>query len=247
MRAASVVMTLGIVAVGAGAFLAVATTPAFAPYVQQVSGKRGPREVLPGIYRPEPEAPSYVSGLTGPDDTAPNVDAESGFRVRPGAQQGTIVLEMPRWAGETQAWVESGRRAWQSWQGLVEPGWVEPEWDAPRQRSDPDAPDYGRRNRQDNPYGDVPRRRFDDERGRYDDFENDQADEPYAGPEYWSGQEDQSYAPTRQDRGVKRYAQAPEGIRDARRAVEPSSEDDAARAARRAQDVARDVRAAEAL
>lgn len=213
MRAISMVMILGVVAVGAGAILAVATTPAFTPYAKRGVEQRTPLVAVTG----KDQIPAYF-----PEADAPESDDAYGFRIRPGFQQGTIVLELPRWAGETQAWMERGRRAWHDWRDLIEP-------DRETSSADNYSQGYGsedREDREDRSYG---------YRDRDEDFESDQ----YAGPAYWADRARQSY-----DVGPQRYAEAPKA---ARRTVEPSVEDEAARAARLAQDAARDVRAAEAL
>jgi hypothetical protein len=255
MGAARVVISLAALGIAAGAYLAVATMPSFAPYEQRPrtappilpaptldpgqdsAFAQGPGYALPPAYDSsdesyDPADDGYGSSNDG-YDLLPQPPRESDVpRFAYGPQRGTVILELPRWVDDGGEWMELGRRALREWSGRArefeERQFAERQSEERRER-------YGSRH----PDADE---RYTDRRGARDDG-------PYGYvPRYERGGEEQGYT-----RPESPYMQAP--LRDAapggveRQA--PSSgntlPDAAAQAAQRARDAARDVRAAESL
>lgn len=239
MGAARAIFALAGLGIVAGACLAVATTPSFAPYAQR---PRTARPVLADAASAPDEdaqlaqAPRYApeygyTPVTGdlyddlPDDDYGPADGgyaehrrprheHEGLRFAVGPQHRTVILELPRWMADSGEWMELGRRALREWEG----------------RGDVLREDYAPRFEQ---------RRSDDERlterQRYGARPLPQAPAPYV----------QAPAP---------YAQTPRDERSAgpvtrQGPAQPfagdTALDAAAQAAQRARDAARDVRAAE--
>lgn len=111
MGAMRLMFSLGVVGIAAGAYLAFATVPSFAPYQD--------RRASAPVVLSEP-----IQGDRQGYDLAPPAaeQRDDGVRLRPDFAQGTLVLELPRWAQETGSWIALGRQAWQQWNGSVDPG-----------------------------------------------------------------------------------------------------------------------------
>jgi hypothetical protein len=104
-------MTMAVVAIGAGAFLAMSTIPAFAPY-QKHKPDRVPLVAVPEAG--DEQVPGAVYGLAPPRSQNSSGD-EFGVDLR----GGDLVVHLPRWAEDGGEWLTLGRKAWQDW---VEPG-----------------------------------------------------------------------------------------------------------------------------
>lgn len=104
-------MTMAVVAIGAGAFLAMSTIPAFAPY-QKHKPDRVPLVAIPEAG--DEQAPDSAYGLAPPRSQSSSGD-EFGVDLR----GGDLVVHLPRWAEDGGEWLTLGRRAWEDW---VEPG-----------------------------------------------------------------------------------------------------------------------------
>jgi hypothetical protein len=218
MGTARLMTMMGIVAIGAGVFLAVATIPAMAPYRQERPERAAMRAPLPQALAPPAPGPAY--GLLPGAENSPDDD----FHI--GSRDGAWVVEVPRWTEDGGAWLALGRHAWQDW---VEPGDDEAGGDARD-----DEPRYARPDRRrwdDRGYGyEVPRsaRRWSDDGS---DRSDDEADD-----ERWNDMGEPPLPPV--------YGDAPDARRFEQR-QDTTEADAAARAADRARDAARDVRAAE--
>ena len=220
MAAARLVMTMAVVAIGAGAFLAISTIPAIAPYQQHKPDRTAP---VAALAEPKPDtepAPAY--GLAPP--TAPGRSDDS-FAL--GTRDGRPVLELPRWVEDGGAWVTLGRRAWHDW---VEPELSSDESEepgyAPRRRyRDEDAPGYAARPRDAERYDRGPPRHWEDEdAGGYDETDR------------WSPAGDPPAPYAQRGRDRPQFSD---------RLSADTAADPATAAARRARDAARDVRAAQ--
>lgn len=220
MATARVVTMMAIVAVGAGALLAISTIPAIAPYQQHKPNRAASLAPLPGPEIEREQAPAY--------DLAPApMQERSDDSIALGSQDGRLVLELPRWVEDREGWVTLGRRAWRDW---VEPEYEPDESDqrgyAPRdrrswdKRADDSEPGYGARHER------PARRWYEDEEGdAYGESWSQPIEPPLASAAPYVAQRPESgFGPERQER--------------------PAA-DGAARAAARARQAARDVRAAE--
>lgn len=96
---------MGVVGAGAGAFLALSTIPSFAPYRDRVDS--------------EPYAGMADGGRAYAQAHAARArgaaEPEQGLAIRLGAERGTLVLDLPAWAGDTVEWMGFGRRVWDDW------------------------------------------------------------------------------------------------------------------------------------
>lgn len=119
MGAARMMFSLGVVGVAAGAYLAFATVPSFAPY-------RDRRATAPVVLSQPIQGDRQTADLS-----APSQERGDGLRLRPDFEQGTLVVELPRWAQETGSWYAFGRRALQDWNG-----WIDPQDDRERSWND---------------------------------------------------------------------------------------------------------------
>lgn len=221
MGATRVVMTMGmIVAIGAGAFLALSTIPALAPYQERGHDRRTPLVALP-----EPETRSEIPAAPAYGLAIPSEQESSDDDFRLGSHDGRLVIELPRWIEDGGAWLTLGRHAWRDW---VEPGDQSDDEDeqryAPRRHGDRDDGAYGTRQ-------DYAQRR---ERQWRDD-EN----ETYGGDDHWSERIEPPLPPTAP------YASDRQARRESDAAQSQAPADAAASAAARAHEAARDVRAAE--
>lgn len=104
MSAARMVL-MGVVGAGAGAFLALSTVPSFAPYRDRADSRPYSDEAEGG------HAYAEAHALRQQGDPEP----EQGLAVRLGPDRGTLVLDLPAWAGETVEWMGFGRRVWDDW------------------------------------------------------------------------------------------------------------------------------------
>lgn len=104
MSAARMVL-MGVVGAGAGAFLALSTIPSFAPYRDRPDSRPYAGESDGG----HAYAQAHAAREQG------EVEPEQGLAVRLGAERGTLVLDLPAWAGETVEWMGFGRRVWDDW------------------------------------------------------------------------------------------------------------------------------------
>lgn len=161
MGATRLITTLAILGIGAGAYLAVTATPSFAPYEKR-------RNSLPVVIA-EPSAPAADLARPARDEE------DSGFRVSPDWQQGTVVLELPQWAQETGRWYDFGRRAMDELGAWTQPFREERTWDDPRGTRD-----------------ERPRWREDEQAlaPRQDLGSSDDEASGYAPPQRWSRSED---------------------------------------------------------
>jgi hypothetical protein len=100
---------MGVVGAGAGAFLALSTIPSFAPYRDATSRPYSDESDNGQAY-----AQAHASREEGQTET------EQGLAVRLGPERGTLVLELPDWAGETVAWMGFGRRVWDDWRQVTD-------------------------------------------------------------------------------------------------------------------------------
>jgi len=101
MGAVRWVFTVGIIGMAAGAALAVATIPAFAPYAD-----RERRDTS------DSEAEDYATTAR-----------ERHFNVEPGPRSGSVTLDVPGWVESAAGWIALGRRAmdeWSDWTGTGE-------------------------------------------------------------------------------------------------------------------------------
>ncbi|MBB4857493.1 hypothetical protein HNO88_000800 [Novosphingobium chloroacetimidivorans] len=129
------IFSLGVIGAAAGAYLAFATVPSFAPY-------RDRRASAPVVLS------QPIQGDAQAPDLAPSADTrDDGLRVRPDFEHGTLVVELPRWAQDTGSWIAFGQRTLRHWSGSIDPGSdSERGWEdrAPRgaQRREEDDRDY---------------------------------------------------------------------------------------------------------
>ncbi|WP_159873031.1 hypothetical protein [Novosphingobium sp. 9U] len=194
--------SLGVVGIAAGAYLAFATVPSFAPYQDR-------RASAPVVLSQPIQGDRQNADLAAPAEERGN-----GVRLRPDFEQGTLVLELPRWAQETGSWFALGRRALQDWSGEVGPenGADGRSWNdrAPHgsQRKDDSEPGYS-----------MPRPRYDDGGYGYRSHGQDEADDSYA-PEGWSAAE-QDWA----ERGSDAAADAADRAREVARDVHDALQD----------------------
>lgn len=236
MGATRMVMAMAVLAIGAGAFLAVSTIPALEPY--RIAKREGSAPLVAAR-----DSEQDVRQL--PEYGVPPPNGSSGQTPRPGMQDQSQVLELPRWVEDGGEWLVVGRRAWRDW---VEPG------DADAEPFDTGGPvrghDYGygyrdddRRNyRQDYAPGYQPR----GERHWRD--EEDGAETPYGEQQQQWIQPLPPSAPALAQSGG--YGEPPQTRRESgtmrQRAPAPAG-DAADSAAERARQAAQDVRAAESL
>jgi hypothetical protein len=96
---------MGVVGAGAGAFLALSTIPSFAPYRDRADSRPYAGEADGGR--------AYAQAHAARNQGAP--EPEQGLAVRLGAERGTLVLDLPAWAGDTVEWMGFGRRVWDDW------------------------------------------------------------------------------------------------------------------------------------
>jgi len=111
MGAVRLAVTMAVIGVAAGACAAVAMMPAFAPFRE-----RDRRSEQPAIVFDRANEPS--SGQAYADAGRQRTELDSSFAITPGPRDGTVVLELPRWANEAKDWVGVGERAlgaWRSW------------------------------------------------------------------------------------------------------------------------------------
>jgi hypothetical protein len=111
MGAVRLAVTMAVIGVAAGACAAVAMMPAFAPFRE-----RDRRSEQPAIVFDRGNEPS--SGQAYADAGRQRTEADSSLAITPGPRDGTVVLELPRWANEAKDWVGVGERAlgaWRSW------------------------------------------------------------------------------------------------------------------------------------
>lgn len=104
MSAARMVL-MGVVGAGAGAFLALSTIPSFAPYRDRADSRPYAGEADGGR--------AYAQAHAAREQGA--AEPEQGLAVRLGAERGTLVLDLPAWAGDTVEWMGFGRRVWDDW------------------------------------------------------------------------------------------------------------------------------------
>jgi hypothetical protein len=104
MSAAKMVL-MGVVGAGAGAFLALSTIPSFAPYRDRPDSRPYSGEADGG----RAYAQAHAAREQG------DAEPEQGLAVRLGAERGTLVLDLPSWAGDTVEWMGFGRRVWDDW------------------------------------------------------------------------------------------------------------------------------------
>jgi hypothetical protein len=107
MVATRVMMTMAVLAIGGGAFLAASTIPAMAPYQERKPGRVAPLIALPQSEPSTdvPQAPAYRLALPSQQESS---DGDFHLDTRDGA----LVLEVPHWIEDGGAWVTLGRRAW---------------------------------------------------------------------------------------------------------------------------------------
>ncbi|MET1754305.1 hypothetical protein ABVV53_02335 [Novosphingobium sp. RD2P27] len=116
MGAARVVLTMAVIGGAAGAVLAVATVPAFAPYESRSTPRPAP-VIEASTTAPEAQEPAY--------DLVPRTAPESPFGeldVIPELQDGTVVVEVPQWTREGMEWMLFARRAMREWRDMAVPG-----------------------------------------------------------------------------------------------------------------------------
>lgn len=149
MSAAKMVL-MGVIGAGAGAFLALSTIPSFAPYRERASDSHQ-GELGDGRAYAQAHA-ARTQGYGQPDAGQSHQD----FAVRLGAEHGTLVLDLPDWAGDTVAWMGFGRRVWDDWRAVTE-GFDEVPHALFRNDRRPslpeDAPGYALLEREDAPVG----------------------------------------------------------------------------------------------
>jgi len=126
MGATRVIMALAALGIGAGACMAVALSPSFAPYRDRAKDRR---DQQPEIVFDQGESGASHRRLAYADEQADN-----GFSIQEGPREGTIVLQLPRWAEQTGSWLGFGRRALDELH----------EWQEPQQRAVEDHHDYAR-------------------------------------------------------------------------------------------------------
>lgn len=216
----------------AGAVLAVATVPAFAPYKERESHR--PASVTQAsTMEPPVQEPGH--------DFAPQAVPQGSLGaldVFPGEQDGTIVLELPQWTHDGMKWMLLARRAMREWHDMTAPDdhaaqdyYREEERPGPRHRWRYE-PSYG----YDAPHGSAPRDR---------DFDENS----YARPERPQPPVEPGFRPAPQvppsafDRAFPPGPSA-RGSMD-REIPKPDRDDAAATAARRAREAAQDVLSAE--
>jgi hypothetical protein len=208
---------MGVVGVGAGAFVALSTTPSFAPYRERSASRP---------YQDESEGGrAYAQAYASREHGAPEPERDLGVRL--GDERGTLVLELPGWAGDTVEWMGFGRRVWDDWRQFS--GRIE---GLPDQLLGREREEQWRDQRSEYVDRDSPRRQ---ERPRYGEGFAQEPEAPYAYEPTPRG-----YAPAEPG-----YAPGPQDIAPQTRA-QPEA-DAATLAARRAQDAARDVMAAQGL
>jgi len=136
MGAVRLAVTMAVIGVAAGACAAVAMMPAFAPFRE-----RDRRSEQPAIVFDRGNEPS--SGQAYADAGRQRTEPDSSFAVTPGPRDGTVVLELPRWANEAKDWVGVGERALEAWRSWSRPDVAsEPNADATERYVRP-TPRYG--------------------------------------------------------------------------------------------------------
>ncbi len=232
MGTARVMVSLAAMGVAAGAYLAVATIPAIAPYLQE--------------RRPAPIILAGPENSAGQLATRPESMPDDGFSIRPGPVDGSLAIDLPEWTGRPLALMDMGRRVmdeWRSWTGRAE----EPQ---AYDQSDDRRPEFREEPRLEQGYG--YRERW---RQRQEPYGYVQRDDPR---DYYGSDEERDYGYGRWSSPPEEPAYSTSEAftrRLAPRAQEPSAnppgsaadlgQDAAALAAQRAREAARDVRAAE--
>lgn len=154
MSAARMIL-IGVVGAGAGALLATTTIPSFAPY-REGTGSRP--------YADQSDGQAYALAHATREQGGDPVQADRGLAVRLGSDRGTLVLDLPDWAGETVAWMGFGQRVWNDWRGFAERFEEEPQ--LYRETSRREAP---------RSYGEA-RSDFEDDTGYADSYETQERD-----------------------------------------------------------------------
>jgi hypothetical protein len=101
---------MGVAGAGAGALLAMSMAPSFAPYRDRADSRPYSDESDGGLAYAQAHA-AREQGTREP---------EQGLAVRLGPERGTLVLELPAWAGNTVEWMGFGRRVWDDWRQFSE-------------------------------------------------------------------------------------------------------------------------------
>lgn len=103
MATARLVMTMAVLGAAGGAALALTLMPGFTPYAE--------RETRAPITFQKPVSDAEAYGYA----PARREKEREDFTVDLGGERGSVVIEMPRWAGETAAWAAYGHRTFEDW------------------------------------------------------------------------------------------------------------------------------------